>query len=104
VTALDLRTKRTDACFGCGQPTDGTALAVWATTSGPILALLCPVCQEDVTVRETLAGHLLAHMDRTAQHVVWTPDGSQTEIRSAPISKDTIITRLIAGESFSFGQ
>lgn len=103
MTALDLRTKRTDTCFGCGQPTDGPALEVWATTSGPILALLCPVCQEDVTVREALAGHLLAHTDLTARYVVWAPAGPQTEIRSAPISKDTILARLIAGDSFSFG-
>lgn len=103
MTTLDLRTKRTDACFGCGQPTDGTALEVWAATSGPILALLCPVCQEDATVREALVGHLLAHIDLTAQYVRWAPAGSRTEIRSAPVSKDTILARLIAGDSFSFG-
>ncbi len=104
MTTLDLRTTREAHCFGCGRVVDGTALEVWAATGGPVLAVLCQDCRADATVREALASHLLAHMDRTAQHVVWTPDASRTEVRSAPIAKDTILARLIAGENFSFGQ
>ncbi len=103
MVTLDRRTKRDATCFGCGRVVDGTALEVWATTSGPILALLCPVCQEDVTVREALAGHLIAHMDPARSHISWETGDRALPLGFEPATKEAILERLIAGDSFSFG-
>ncbi len=103
MTTLDLRTTRDAHCFGCGRVVDGTALEVWAVTGGPVLAVLCQDCQADATVRETLAHHLIAHMDPARSHISWETGDRALPLGFEPATKEAILERLIAGDSFSFG-
>ncbi len=81
---------------------DGTALAVWAATGGPILAVLCDDCRAEPSVREALTAHLLAHMDPARSRISWETGERALPLVFAPATKEAILERLLAGESFSF--
>ncbi len=103
MTTLDLRTTSDAHCFGCGRVVDGTALAVWAATGGPVLAVLCRDCQADPAVCEALAGHLIAQGDPARARIYWETDDLAIPLAFEPATKAAILERLIAGDSFSFG-
>ncbi len=103
MVTLDRRTKSDATCFGCGRVVDGTALAVWAATGGPILAVLCDDCRAEPSVREALTAHLLAHMDPARSHISWETGDRARPLGFAPATKKAILERLIAGDGFSFG-
>ncbi len=103
MTTLDLRTTSDAHCFGCGRVVDGTAVEVWAATGGPVLAVLCQDCQADATVREALAGHVIAQGDPARARIYWGTDDPAIPPACEPTTKAAILERLIAGDSFSFG-
>lgn len=101
MATLDLRTRPGGVCFGCGQVADGTALEVWASASGPVLAVLCTACQADVAVCEALVGHLIAHAPPGSRRIEWE-SGEPVALVSDPATKATLLARLGTGRNFAF--
>ncbi len=100
----DSRMDTVGACFGCGQAVDDTALEVWASTGGPVVAVLCDACRADATVCEALAGHLLAHAGPGTRRIAWETGDRAAPLAFAPATKGALLERLAADESFAFSR
>jgi hypothetical protein len=99
---LDLRSRPDRDCYGCGQIVDGPAVEVWASTSGPIAAMLCDDCAADVAVCERLAGDLAARPELGRGRIAWATDDLSNPLAFAPATEAAIFERLTAGKGFSF--